>query len=272
MSLSELFQISVRNSKKEPAEILVLIEKAFNISKEQFWVKKNDNISNEKLLSKFNRYLERLNADEPLAYILGEKEFYSEKFIVNKNVLIPRPETELLIEKILEAASESSRILDIGAGSGIISIILALKIKAEVTAIEIEKKSIRVLKENIQRHNVKDRISLVKGNLFPEKEQKFDIIASNPPYLSGKDYNALPNSIKKFEPATALIGGDSGDEIIKKIISGSSIYLNPGGFLFLEIGYGQRDKVGYHLREHGFSEIEFFKDYQGIFRVAKAKL
>ena len=272
MSLSELFQISVRNSKKEPAEILILIEKAFDISKEQFWLKKNDDIFDRNLLSIFNNYMERLNADEPLAYILGEKEFYSETFIVNKNVLIPRPETELLIEKVLETAGESSRILDIGAGSGIISIILAKKIKAEITAIEIEKDTMNVLLDNIRKHKIKGSILPLKGNLFPEKKKKFDIIVSNPPYLSRKDYDALPDSIKNFEPAAALIGGDSGDEIIKKIISGSLSYLNPRGFLFLEIGYDQKDRISDHLKENGFAEIGFFKDYNGIFRVAKAQL
>ncbi|MEN8153857.1 MAG: peptide chain release factor N(5)-glutamine methyltransferase [Acidobacteriota bacterium] len=272
MTLSELFQISVRDSGKEPADILIIIEKAFDISKEQFWKQKNSDITNKKLLLKFNRYLKRLIKNEPVAYILGNKEFYSEKFLVNKNVLIPRPETELLVEKVLETTSGSSRILDIGAGSGVISIMIAKKTHAEIVATELDKNAIKVLKKNIQKHNVKSIITPLRKNLFPEKRDKFDIIVSNPPYLSVEEYDQLPDSIKKYEPEAALIGGEKGDEIIRRIISGALNYLKPGGFLFLEIGFDQKNRIRKHLSEYGFSDIEFFKDYQGISRIVKAKL
>jgi release factor glutamine methyltransferase len=270
---SELFASHLEQLKtgEFSTAVEVLIEKAFAISRTQFWIKKNQPVRDAVGLRKFRRYFARLLANEPLAYILREKEFFGEKFSVNTAVLIPRPETELLVEKALELiGKKEARILDIGAGSGNISIVMALKSHSLITALDMSLPALRVLKKNIARFGLQKRVKAMAGDFFPKKPQRFQMIVANPPYLSKKDWDNLPAGIKCFEPKAALVAGPAGTEALEKIISGAPDYLQPGGHLLLEIGQGQLRTVRAFLKAAGLRETEYIRDYGGIARVIAA--
>ena len=274
MKYSDLYFSSINKikDKEKTLDIQILIEKAFSLTKSQFWIKKNDETENKTGLNKFYRYFKRLKNEEPIAYILKEKEFFSENFYINKNVLIPRPETEILVEKAMGLKPSPSKILDIGAGSGIISIILAKKLNTKVISVEKSKKSIYVLKKNILIHRVENKVIPVLADLFPKNYDKFDLIISNPPYLSAIDWEKSPLNIKKFEPRSSLVSGKNGTEIIKKIIINSPDYLKKEGTILVEIGYNQKEIVEKILKKRGFLNISFFNDYNNIQRIAYAEL
>ena len=241
MRYRDLFENSIkRRNKNNPLDIQLLIQKSFSLSKEKFWIDKNKKITDRSGLQKFYRYFNRLSKDEPVQYIINEAEFYSLPFYVKKGVLIPRPETEILVEQVLLLNRNNSRILDIGAGSGAISIAIAKESDCKITAIEKSKQAISILKRNIKSHQLMKKIKIIEGDLFPEKNNYlFDIIVSNPPYISEMDWKGLEDRVKRYEPKLALVGGEKGTELIEKIISGSIKYLKKNGSLLIEIGYDQ---------------------------------
>jgi len=271
---SELFAASLEKSGKNELSTAVeaLIESSFGISRTRFWIRKNEVIRDVAGLRRFRLRLRRLLAGEPLAYILKEKEFYGERFAVTPAVLVPRPETELLVEKALAIlGQEPAHVLDIGAGSGAISIILALRSRAEITALEISRPALRILKENIARFSLQERVRPLAGDLFPGKGETYQLIVANPPYLSRKDWRDSPPSIREYEPEIALVAGPSGTEVLRRIVAGVPCRLAPGGRLLLEIGKGQRPVVRDFLRAAGLREIECIRDYAGIERVIVVK-
>ncbi len=273
MLYRELFAASLQQLKKDELSTAVeaLIEKAFAINRTQFWIKSNQPVRDRAGLKKFRRYFSRLLADEPLAYIVKEKEFFGEPFAVNPAVLIPRPETELLVEAALERSGDTPlRILDIGAGSGNISIVLALKSGSAVTAVDMSRAALRVLKKNIARFGLQNRIRVLAADLFPRPGLPFDMIVANPPYLSQKDWDDLPPGIKLFEPRCALLAGPAGTETLARIVAGAGAQLRPGGHLLLEIGRGQLRSVRALLKTAHFRERECVRDYGGIPRVIVA--
>jgi release factor glutamine methyltransferase len=270
---SELFATHLEQLKSGELStaVEVLIEKAFAVSRTQFWIKKNQPVRDAVGLRKFRRYFRRLLADEPLAYILREKEFFGKKFTVSPAILIPRPETELLVEKALDLLGKKpARILDIGAGSGNIAISLALNSDATVMALEKSKWALAVLKKNIVRFNLQGKVMAISGNFFPAQPVLFDMIVSNPPYLSQRDWQNTPPGIKLFEPKSALVAGPTGTEALEKIIAGVPCYLKPSGHLLLEIGQGQLRAVRAFLKAAGLRETECIRDYGGIARVIAA--
>jgi release factor glutamine methyltransferase len=234
---SELFTAAIKklNKNELPTAVEILLEKSFGLSRTQFWLQKNQPIRNPKGLRKFWRLFFRLLKNEPLAYILGEKEFYSHNFTVSPAVLIPRPETELLVERALQLLPSAARVLDIGAGSGNIAIILALNSNATVMALEKSKLALAVLKKNIARFDLQEKVMAIGGNYFPSKPVLFDMIVTNPPYLSQRDWQNAPPGIKLFEPKAALVAGPTGMEAVREIIAGVPRYLKTGGHLLLEI-------------------------------------
>ena len=274
MLYSELFTAYLKQLKTGELSIAVevLLEKAFAISRTQFWIKKNQPVRDARGLRKFRGYFSRLLTDEPLAYILKEKEFFSEKFMVNRAVLIPRPETELLVQKALELIGNNpARILDVGTGSGNIAIVLALRSRSTVTALDVSPPALRLVKKNIARFGLQQRIKVLKADLFPKGAELFQMIIANPPYLSQKEWRALPPSIKLFEPRAALEAGPTGTEALERVIAGAPGYLAPGGHLLLEIGRGQLRAVRAFLQNAGFGDIEYRRDYAGIARVLSAR-
>lgn len=228
-------------------------------------------------LSAFDALAARRLRDEPAAYLLGRKEFWSLTFEVNGQVLIPRPDTECLVEEVLKAsgnhASGELRILDLGTGSGAIGVALACELRhARVTATDISPGALDIARRNAARHGVEQRMTFLPGNLFEPLSGKFDIIVSNPPYIDAAEFAALPDGVRGYEPASALLAGPDGTLFHERIIAGCAEYLNKGGLLFLEIGAQQRQRVEALLAGAAiFESIHFRRDYAGLDRVAAAK-
>jgi release factor glutamine methyltransferase len=270
---SELFSKSLKKfkDKDKSLDLQILLEFAFNLTREQSWIKKNEKITDNVGLKKFYRYRKRLLQNEPIAYILKQKEFYGETFYINKNVLIPRPETEILVEHAIENINKKpANILDIGSGSGIIAILLAKLTGSTVTAVEKSRKAFYVLKKNIALHGVTGKVIPVYGDLFPAAANGFDMIVSNPPYVSEAEWQELAPGVKNHEPKEALEADEDGLLIIRRIIDGADYFLKPGGKLLMEIGYNQEASVRKILEASQFSRVEFFNDYSSIPRVVLA--
>jgi len=274
MRYSSLFSNALKKFKgsDKALDIQVLIEAAFKITRTEFWTRKNETITDRTALRKFYRYRSRLLKNEPIAYILKKKEFYGETFFINKNGLIPRPETEILVEKAIQLIKTPAEILDIGAGSGIIAILLAKHTGSIVTAIENNKKVLYMLKKNIVMHNVGDRVLPIYAELFPSPGKKFDMVVSNPPYISETEWGELDPAVRDYEPKTALVADEEGMGVIRQIIEKTRTYLKPGGKLLIEIGYNQKQRVNDLLKKATFSNIEFLNDYSHIPRIALAQL
>lgn len=219
--------------------------------------------------------VQRRRLGEPIQYITGEIEFFGLPFHVTPDVLIPRPETEHSVEKVLELAAQfqSPRIVDVGTGSGAIAIALAIKLSAsQITAIDISSAALAIANQNTARNGVADRIRFLEGDLLtPVPNQQFDIVVSNPPYVSETDRAKLSVEVRDFEPASALFAGDDGLAIYRRLIPQAHGALLPSGWIVLEIGFGQDAAIHLLLEEAGFSEIAFTADLQGIARVASAR-
>ena len=230
------------------------------------------------ILKRFWQAIKRRAKGEPVAYIIGKKEFWSLEFEVNPHVLIPRPETELLVEQGIECVKHIKKplILDIGTGSGAIAIALAKELpNAEVWAIDISEEAIEVAKTNAKKHNVLDRIKFLKGDLWRplEKEKvKFHLIVTNPPYVSSKDYPKLSPEVRDWEPKIALLGGEKGLSLIKRIVVDADQFLLTGGFLLLEISPEQVEYVKHLIQSTAhFTDLKAIKDYSSAFRVIQAR-
>jgi release factor glutamine methyltransferase len=219
--------------------------------------------------------VKRRRTGEPIQHITGETEFYGLSFRVNRDVLIPRPETEHLVEKAIALAAGfvRPRIVDIGTGSGAIAVALAARLPAaQMTATEISASALAVARENAERNGVADRIRFLAGDLLaPVAGERFDLIVSNPPYVPEGDRDTLSVEVRDYEPAQALFAGADGLAIYRRLIPAAPAALVSGGFVVLEIGYGQQEPVGSLLAGAGFKEVEFTADLQGIARVATAQ-
>ncbi|MCK9572246.1 MAG: peptide chain release factor N(5)-glutamine methyltransferase [Candidatus Omnitrophica bacterium] len=223
----------------------------------------------------FSQVLLRRIKHEPLQYILGRSEFMGLDFKVNKNVLIPRPETEILVETAIKymKLKKFPRILDLGTGSGCIGVSLSkMVIGSLVSASDISALALEVAKENSRRHSAK--IKFLQGDLFAPLEKQgllFDLIVSNPPYIAKKDFAGLAEELS-FEPLLALQAGVDGLDLYRKIAENAADYLLPKGLLILELGFGQRSAVENLLSENGkFEIIETINDYNDIARVLVAR-
>jgi len=222
----------------------------------------------------FEDMVARRERREPVAYILGEKEFYSLAFKVDRRALIPRPETEGVVDAALDMfpGPGGLSVLEIGVGSGIISICLA-KHRPEwrITATDISREALALAAENAGIHHVEKRISLVHADLFPPGDEKFDLIVSNPPYIPS-DGAGLSPDITRYEPEQALYGGVDGLEALRRITAGLSARLAPGGGVALETGHGQAGRALDMLKDTGlFGSCGAILDIQGIERVVWAR-
>ena len=277
MKVSEIIKIgsNLLKEKNISTYILdseILISKTISKSREEILINLDKDL-NEKNILKFNKYLVRRLKSEPIAYILEEKEFWSKKFYVNKDTLIPRPETELLVEKLAKIFKDKKiSILDIGTGSGciIISLLSCLN-KSTGIAIDISKKAVDVAKKNAKRHQLIDRVKFLNKSIEGIFSKKFDLIVSNPPYIDRKDLKNLNDDIKKFEPRMALDGGKDGLDLIKKVIYKSKEILKINGTLALEIGKEQNKKVSKILIDNNFRITSVIKDYKSNIRCIIAK-
>jgi len=211
----------------------------------------------------------------PLQYILGEVEFYGNKFAVEEGVLIPRPETEILIDSVLTYIHENPReewkLLDIGTGSGNIPVSLSIILenentKVSITAIDISENSLIVAKNNAAINNL-DNITFVQSDLFEKIKDTFDCVISNPPYISENEFHKLPAEIKEYEPKEALLAKNNGLEFYERILQKANEFLTSDGVIFFEIGYTQKKGVTELAEQYTFKIIDSKKDYNDFDRV-----
>jgi release factor glutamine methyltransferase len=225
--------------------------------------------------TRFLQLLPRRAAREPLQYITGRQEFYGLDFEVSPDVLIPRPETEIIVENAIEILrrKENARFCEIGTGSGCISISILNDLKmARAVGVDISEKALRIAQKNAEKHEVSRRIDLKISDLFASvKGEEFDLIVSNPPYISAEDFEALQPEVKKFEPRNALTDERDGFSVIEKIILHSPKFLKPGGFLLMEIGFDQAKKTREMFSPEIWQAFEILPDLQGIPRTVKAQ-
>ncbi|MDR3110518.1 MAG: peptide chain release factor N(5)-glutamine methyltransferase [Planctomycetaceae bacterium] len=228
----------------------------------------------------FREVVKRRAAGEPVAYLVGHKEFFSLEFIVNKNVLIPRSETELLVVETLDRVKSRTKsgniaIADIGTGSGCVAIsILKNSPNVTITAIDISREALSVASQNAEKHSVTDRIKFVESNLFANilSETKFDIVAANLPYISTAEYEQLQTQVKNYEPKQALLAGNNGTEIIASLITESQNRLNSGGTLLLELSPMIAADCSKLLTNKYWSNVTILKDDARLDRVLIADL
>ena len=254
------------------AKVLLLL--ATGISEVEFLASVTRGVSGREE-RRFLRLIEKRLSDVPLAYITGRKEFWSRTFKVGPGVLIPRPETELIVEKVLELSSGGEEtIVDIGTGSGNIAVALAGELpRAQIIATDVSAKALKFARLNAKTNRV-ERIAIAAGNLFAplkklQLEGKCDFITSNPPYVSAPDWEKLPGEVRDCEPRVALFGGKSGLEFIRRLIRGATLYLKPGGYLLFETGEGQAE-AALSLFDHHWAKPQVADDLRGIPRLVIA--
>jgi release factor glutamine methyltransferase len=227
-------------------------------------------------------WLARRARAEPIAYLTGEREFFGRTFRVTPDVLIPRPETELVVEEALtcltklrtdSANPRPPLVLDVGTGSGCIAITIALEQPpVRVVATDISKAALAVAMDNARRLDTADRVTFRHGPLLAGWNEPADLIVSNPPYVAGADRGALPDDVVRYEPATALFGGEDGLDVIRGLIPAAAAALVPGGWLVMEMGLGQADEVQRLIRDApGLALVRLRADLQRILRVVVAR-
>jgi len=245
----------------------IILADIMGIKRESLIANDKINIS-EKIIEKYEEAIKRRIKQEPIAYIVGKKEFWSEDFIVNKSTLIPRPETELLIYKIVDIfKNKRINILDIGTGTGCILIALLKELhNSRGVGIDISHKAIKTARINSNNLSLTNRVKFNNFDLNKYNMEKYDLIVSNPPYIPSRDIRKLSKGIINFEPKKALDGGDDGLDLIKKVIYKSNTLLKRNGILALEIGFGQYRRVSELLRRYKFRELSKIYDYNSNVR------
>ena len=254
------------NGIDEDAEAEWIVSIALDIKRDQVY---SDKLATPKQVDKVNQIVEQRITGRPLWYCIGDTDFYGYTIKVDERVLIPRPETELLVENALKHITRNSQVLDLCTGSGVIAIAVNKQSSAKVTAIDISSDAISLAKENAD-YNGAD-IEFIQSDMFENlTDKKFDVIISNPPYIKKQDLNFLQKEVKDFEPMLALDGGEDGFDFYRNIAKNSIKYLNEKGVLLLECGFDQAKIIAEMLQ--GFTSVEIIKDYENIDRIVKAVL
>jgi release factor glutamine methyltransferase len=272
----ELVQIYLNNgfAKEEAdAEIDFAIEIISGLSKKDLILGIMPSIDD---ISKLRETVERrVKTREPIAQILGQTFFMRERFFVTKDTLIPRPETELLVNKAVEIIKEHdfSKVLDIGTGSGCIACMIAKQTTAQVLGVDISNGALKTALNNSMRMTLENKALFRKSDLFSNVSEMFDMIVSNPPYIPVSQKDSLQIEVRDYEPETALFAGDEeGIEFYKKIIKNAPAYINKGGYLLFETGINQAFLIENLLIEHGFSDIKVYRDVSEVERVIISRL
>ncbi len=255
-----------KNKIKNPyLDVELILSKVVKRKREEIILNTNNKLKNKDII-KFQHYLLRRSQKEPMAYILGYKYFWKHKFLTNKFVLIPRPDTELIIEETLKYLpnNKSKKILDVGTGSGCIVVsLIKERPKCTATAIDISIKAINVAKTNAKLHQLENKINFINIDIDKYKSYNYDLIISNPPYINSIELNRLDDDIKFHEPKLALSGGYDGFRDLKKVIKKSKKLLKINGKLILEIGYKQKNQCAKILYENKFYINQISKDLSG---------
>ena len=257
--------LSEKKIKTAELDSEILMSKAINKERKFIILNFNNEITKEHL-NIFNNLINQRSKGKPIAYLLKKKEFWKNEFVVDRNVLIPRPDTEILVEQVLELTKNKNKLnlLDVGVGSGCILLsILNEKKNFYGTGIDICGKSLSICRVNSHKLGLKKRVKLFKSNIDNFQYGKYDLIISNPPYIKKYDLKCLEKDIIGFEPKQALDGGIEGLSEIRKVISKSSELIKKNGFLILEIGFDQKNRVKQILQNKGFYIKKIVKDLSG---------
>jgi len=290
-NIQELFDIGkdlIKDYADAGSEARVLLCKCAKISVETFHADGDRKLTRGQE-REFLRLVSKRLSGVPLSYLTNEREFWSLSFEVYPGVLIPRPESELIVEKVVELSSERKKstfksdktneiIADIGTGSGNIAISLARELpEAQVVASDTSRTALKVARMNAQNLGVSN-VTVAQGSLFVPLDRfklwgKCDFIVSNPPYVAQKDWETLQSEVRDFEPKRALVAGKTGLEFIQKLVKGAPKYLKRGGYLVFEIGYGQREDVlRLFNKSNKWSSVRCYDDLSGIPRVVVARM
>lgn len=266
-------------------DALLLLMQATSLSKEKI-VFEPDFLLDETQQKKFFALIERRKNREPVSHLIGKREFFGREFLVTRDVLDPRPDSEILVELALQHAAENSRILELGVGSGclIITLLASLPDAAGV-GIDVSAKALKIARENAEKNGVASRLKLIESDLFTglgtlssssaknkkaelelRDPKKFNLIISNPPYISTAEIGNLQDEVRLFEPRMALDGGSDGLNFYRRISAEAKKFLAENGAVIVEIGYGQKEKTAEIFASHGFQLIESKRDLVGIER------
>lgn len=282
MEIKELLRmgvdkLGVREYLNPTLDALLILEFLLNVDRSYLYTY-GDRVVSDEIVDKFFYFIEKRKTGYPLSYLLKEKDFYDLSFYIEEGVLVPRPDTEILVDWVINTAIERYQnrpinIVDLGTGSGCIGITLAYHLKnAVIYAVDLDNKTLKVAEKNISRHKLINRVVLCNGDMFDgikslQLEGKVDIIVSNPPYIPREVIEELQVEVREYEPRRALDGGSDGLDFYRRIIPESKSYLNKSGILAFEIGYSQGESVRKLFIKEGFCNIEIIKDFQGLDRV-----
>ena len=255
-----------KNKIKNPyLDAELILSKAVNRKREEILLNINNKIENNQI-TKFKNYLTRRKQKEPIAYIIGYKYFWKYKFLTNKSVLIPRPDTELIVEEALKylPIDSSKKILDVGTGSGCIIVsLIKERPKCKGTGLDISLNATKVAKTNAKLHQLENKIKFINIDIDKYNSNNYDLIISNPPYINNVELSRLDDDIKSHEPKLALSGGSNGFRYIKKVIIKSKKLLKINGKLILEIGHRQKNQCLKILNENSYYINYISKDLSG---------
>ncbi len=258
-------------------EAEVLLAEALDCSRIDLYTRFSE-VPGEPGLGKYRQWVKRHAAGEPVAYLVGHREFYSLRFEVDANVLIPRPETEHVVVEAIDCLKKIDiphpQIADIGTGSGCIAITLAKQVPgARVVAADVSRAALEVARRNAGRHHVEDRIEFVESDLFASiPDRRFQLIVSNPPYVGSAEQGTLDENVRKYEPGEALFAGPRGTEIIERLVKESADRLGPDGFLVFETSpIIMQDCVEFVRQSSAFADEKIVKDLAGHERVVVAR-
>ena len=279
LTLDEVFKKIFKTLKSEQIEnpgleTNMIISYVLKMSNEKIFIQKERRIY-KKTLNRIYKLINKRIKGIPMAYLLKSAYFYSDKFFVNNNVLIPRPETELLVEQAYESIKnkKDQQILDLCCGSGCIGISIYRKLqhKPQIVFSDISRDALKVCKKNLIRFRIKKNSTVIQSDLFQKINKKFNLIVCNPPYIDYADFLNLEKSIKDYEPKNALVSRENGTSHLKKIIKDSKKILHQDGILIVEIGYDQSNEIEDFFKKHRFNDIVVLKDLSGIKRAISAK-
>ncbi len=252
----------LRSKHKGIADLIIINE--LGISKTQLVL--GDLDVTEKQVEKIEQKINRLKDGEPIQYVLGKTEFMSLEFEVNPSVLIPRADTELLVEAVIERVPKNSEIMDIGCGSGCIGISLAHYMNAKITMVDVSKDALKTAQKNAEKNGILNEVEFINCDILKEVPDRLvDCVVSNPPYIRDDVIKTLDKNVKDFEPYIALSGGEDGLKFYRRIAECAP--LRNGGLLAFEIGFDQGEAVSLLLKENGYKDIEVLKDIENRDRV-----
>jgi release factor glutamine methyltransferase len=265
--IKSLLQYGINQLKKNHPltahlEAKLLLAKTLGLDTHQLMIRDIEDASPEQQ-QQYYQFIHRRQNKEPIAYLINQKEFFSIDFFVSPDVLIPRPETEHLVEWAIKSIPQNSTVLDLGCGSGCIAISIALnRPDLTIVASDISKAAIEIALGNAATHSVDNKIEFIVSDLFDQlASNRFDIILSNPPYIASQDYANLMEEVRLYEPEIALKAGAFGLDFYKRLAAQSSYYLHPAGKVAVEIGVNQEKEVQKIFSDNGFKICQIIKDF-----------